>query len=71
MLRSIPDNDTAFAACAIHDVTEARPIPKGAQVGIEDFDPCGDSEGLFIVSYRDRIYLASPDELTLRPQRKR
>jgi len=71
MLRHIPDNNIAFAACDIHDITEGTPIPKGAQVHIEDFDPCANSAGLFVVSHRDRIFLASPDELRLRPPSKR
>ena len=55
--------DVAYATRTIYDITEDEPIPRGARVEIQDFDRCGGSDGLFIVDYEGRIYLASPDEL--------
>ena len=52
MLRHIPDNNIAFAVRPVYDITEAKPIPRGARVRVEDFDGCADCEGLFVVSYR-------------------
>ena len=60
MLKEIPLNSKAITTCAVHDITEDRPIPRGRVVAVEDYDRCA---GLYVVEYRDRIYLASPDEL--------
>ena len=57
-------NHSAYTACEVFDITECRPIPKGAKVSIEDFDGCGGDAGMFIVEYRGRIYMATPDELS-------
>jgi hypothetical protein len=50
----------ARTACAVHDITEDRPIPKGAVVSIEDF---WRNDALFVVEGQDKIYLAEPSEL--------
>ena len=65
MLTHIPDNNVAIATKTIRDITERQPIPRGSVVSVEDFDPCGDSGGLFVVEHRSKIYLATPDELGL------
>jgi hypothetical protein len=60
-----PENDKAITACPVWDITEAKPIPKGTEVLIVDWDSCGGDRGMWIVEYHDRIYLAEPYELRL------
>jgi hypothetical protein len=50
----------ARTACKIEDITEETPIPRGAVVSLEDFDSAG---CLFVVEWRNRIFLAEPSEL--------
>lgn len=55
----------AIAACAIRDITEPAPIPRGAKVQVLDHDPHGGDEGLYVVEFEGRVYLAEPGELRL------
>ena len=62
MLTEWPATDLARAVKTIRDITETDPIPKGALVFLQDFDSCAE---VWIVEYADRIYLATPDELSI------
>jgi len=63
MLTTTTDSNTAITTRQVHDITEAKPIPKGSRVDLLDFDPCGDVAGLWIVEYAGRVYQAAPEEL--------
>lgn len=54
----------ARAIYEIWDITENSPIPAGAEnIIIEDFDPCAGDDGVYIVSYCGKIYMAEPEEI--------
>ena len=50
----------AKALCNIYDITEIEPIPSGSLVNIEDEI---DSDGILVVEYKQKIYLANPEEI--------
>ena len=52
--------DRAVTTRQVWDVTEPKPIPRGAVVSVEDYEPCAD---LYVVDYEGRVYMAEPEEL--------
>ena len=63
MLTDFPSSGVAFTTRQVWDITEPDPIPKGATVSVEDWLPDDGCDGIFVVEWNDRIYLATPDEL--------